>query len=202
MNYRDLFTSMRSQLVPSPEARAALREKLAGPMKKPVPWRRYAAAAACAALIIAAVPLWQVWQEHRRWERFLENFHHDAVAEPFVESTASGAGDQDQDQEMTPDELANAMADAGFSREDVDTYAAEGWQMTWASWWKFVHLSEETGDRTLAALREFSRKNCVTVVELPGAFVEEDASSVNSGGYVHIPAPADAANAEPITPDE
>lgn len=79
------------------------------------------------ALIIAAVPLWQVWREHRRWERLLENSHHDAVVEPFVESTASGTGDQDQDQEMTPDDLADAMADAGFSREDASSVNSGGY---------------------------------------------------------------------------
>ena len=43
MNH-ELFTNMQKQMVPSPEVRAALTEKLAQPVKKrPVPWRKYGA---------------------------------------------------------------------------------------------------------------------------------------------------------------
>ena len=48
------------------------------------------------------------------------------------------------------------MLEAGFSQEDAEAYLAAGWQMTWAKWWKFIHLSEETGDRSLEALLDFS----------------------------------------------
>ena len=57
---KELFDSMRKQMTPSPEVRAALSEKLAQPAKKrPVPWKKYTALAACAALVIGAFPLYQ-----------------------------------------------------------------------------------------------------------------------------------------------
>ena len=47
---KELFGSMNKQMTPSPQVRAALSEKLAQPVKKrPVPWRKYGAVAACAA---------------------------------------------------------------------------------------------------------------------------------------------------------
>lgn len=66
---RELFASMRSQMKPSPEARAALRKKLAqgAPARKPAPCRRYIAAAACLALVIAAVPA----HRYLKWQRVL-----------------------------------------------------------------------------------------------------------------------------------
>ena len=49
MNH-DIFRSMREQMNPSEGAQAALREKLAAPSpaKRPAPWKKYAAVAACA----------------------------------------------------------------------------------------------------------------------------------------------------------
>lgn len=55
-----IFSSMQSQLVPSPQVRAALSEKLARPVKKrPVPWKKYGALAACAALAIGVYAVYQ-----------------------------------------------------------------------------------------------------------------------------------------------
>lgn len=52
MNH-ELFTNMQKQMNPSPDVRAALSEKLARPAKKrPAPWMKYGALAACAALVI------------------------------------------------------------------------------------------------------------------------------------------------------
>lgn len=57
---KELFDSMQKQMTPSPEIRAALSEKLAQPAKKrPLPWMKYGAVAACAALVIGAFPLYQ-----------------------------------------------------------------------------------------------------------------------------------------------
>ena len=53
---KELLASMREQMRPSEEARAALEEKLAAPWKKRVPAGRYAAIAACLAAVIAAAP--------------------------------------------------------------------------------------------------------------------------------------------------
>lgn len=62
---QELFDSMQKQMTPSPEIRAALSEKLAQPAKKrPVPWMKYGAVAACAALVIGAVSVYNLHQDH------------------------------------------------------------------------------------------------------------------------------------------
>lgn len=176
---KDLFASMRSQLSPSPEARAALEKKLSTPRKKHGPGRRYVALAACAAVIIAAFPLYRIYQESGKWHEILTNFQKSATVadrHSYVTAESSGAcwtedaaveensavtGDEDAD--MTPGELTDNMLRAGFISEDVDAYLASGWQMTWAKWWKFYHLSEESGDRSLDALRDFSQAEGLAV---------------------------------------
>lgn len=58
---RELFDSMQKQINPSPQVRAALSEKLAqAPKKRPVPWMKYGAVAACAALVVGAFTVYQV----------------------------------------------------------------------------------------------------------------------------------------------
>lgn len=62
---KELFDSMQKQMTPSPEIRAALSEKLAQPVKKrPAPWMKYGAVAACAALVIGAVSVYNLHQVH------------------------------------------------------------------------------------------------------------------------------------------
>ena len=57
---RELFDSMQKQMNPSPEVRAELSEKLAqSPKKRPVPWMKYGAVAACAALVVGAFTVYQ-----------------------------------------------------------------------------------------------------------------------------------------------
>ena len=188
---RELFASMRSQMKPSPEAQAGLREKLAQakPERKGGHYRKYAALAACLALAAAVVPAYRYW----KWQRLMQVFQHSATIEmyePHSYVLADGVGVQtentadtgavtanesvscnrDQDQEITPGELTDNMLEAGFTREDVDAYLSGGWQMTWAKWWKFYHQSEESGDRTLEALLDFSREEdlAVNTGDLPG----------------------------------
>ena len=188
---RELFASMRSQMKPSPEAQAGLREKLAQakPERKGGHYRKYAALAACLALAAAVVPAYRYW----KWQRLMQVFQHSTtieIYEPHSYVLADGVGVQtentadtgavtanesvscnrDQDQEMTPGELTDNMLEAGFTREDVDAYLSGGWQMTWAKWWKFYHQSEESGDRTLEALLDFSREEdlAVNTGDLPG----------------------------------
>lgn len=62
---QELFENMQKQMTPSPEVRAALSEKLAQPAKKrPVSWKKYTALAACAALVIGAVSVYNLHQVH------------------------------------------------------------------------------------------------------------------------------------------
>lgn len=60
MTNKELFASMQGQLKPSPQARAALENRLAQPVKRRIaPWK-YGAVAACAALVLAAWPIYRV----------------------------------------------------------------------------------------------------------------------------------------------
>ena len=194
---KELFASMREQMGPGEDVRAALAEKLAAPQRKRVPVGRYVAIAACAAVIIAAAPVYNFIRDAREGSIDFCDFHWNAVVEPFEphsyvlldnlacwpedaaateNSTAAGSGDEDQG--MTSGELTDNMLEAGFTEEEVVVYLASGWQMTWAKWWKFYHLSEESGERDLEALLAFSQEEGLAVntgeapVELPGgAFV-------------------------------
>jgi len=173
-----IFASMREQMAPSQEARDALAQKLAGTKRPAFPVKRCIAAAACAAVIVAAVPVGRMVRDHWKWKTIEDGLQTDCRARPenphsyvlagdsatcWPEDTVTtyhrdnatdGAGDEDQD--MTPGEVADNMLEAGFSQEDVDAYLASGWQLTWANWWKFFHLAEESGDCSLDALLEFS----------------------------------------------
>lgn len=76
---KELFNSMQKQMTPSPEVRAALSEKLARPAKKrPVPWMKYGAVAACAVLAVGAVSVYGLRRNPQAWMMITKNFHHDA----------------------------------------------------------------------------------------------------------------------------
>ena len=200
---KELFRSMQEQMRPSGEARNALAERLASAKRRTIPWSRYAAVAACGALLAAAIPAAGMVRDNMKWRVIGDSFTTDTIREVTqphsyevmdgtacwpgdditTESSAdTGAGDQDQD--MTPGELTDNMLEAGFSREDADGYLALGWQMTWAKWWKFHRQSEESGDRTLEALLDFSREEGLAVntgeaPELPGgAYVSDQGEAI------------------------
>lgn len=199
---KEMFRSMQLQMQPSGAARSALTEQLASVKKKTVPVRRYAAIAACAAVLVAAVPVSRaVRNRYELWTVMTGSFHKDATVEitkphsyvlaselygrpkdgPAMEITIDTGGRGDRDQDMTSGELADNMLEAGFSREDADAYLASGWQMTWSKWWKFYHLTEENGDRTLGALLAFSKDEGLAVntgeapVDIPGGAYIGDA---------------------------
>lgn len=74
---KELFDSMQKQMTPSPEVRAALSEKLAQPVKKrPAPWMKYGALAACAALVIGGFSVYSLRQNPQAWMLIIRNFHH------------------------------------------------------------------------------------------------------------------------------
>ncbi len=84
---QELFDSMQKQMTPSPEVRAALSEKLAQPVKKrPVPWMKYGAVAACAALVIGTFSVYQLQQPH------LLSEHREVQLHSYV--TVEGTTDQ------------------------------------------------------------------------------------------------------------
>lgn len=81
---KDLFDSMNRQMSPSPEAREALFEKLNQPVKKrPAPWKRYGALAACAALVIGGFSVYSMHQNPEAWVLLTRNFRHNAEVQPL-----------------------------------------------------------------------------------------------------------------------
>ncbi len=202
MNH-ELFTNMQKQMVPSPEVRAALTEKLAQPAKKrPVPWRKYGAVAACAALVIGAFSVNNLHQDQEKWLLFTKNFTHD-VTETKLHSyvtvngpvgavqenatTATGGGDSeggDRDMGMTPEDLGQAMLEVGYIQEEVDEYQSIGYQMTWANWWKFVHQqenSEGSDPFNLEDLKRFSQKELYVRT---GALPAPNTGDLPGGAYI------------------
>ena len=71
---RDLFAAMQRQMAPSPAARAALEDALAGGQNRQrAPAWRYAALATCALLLAAVWPIHWMAQEHR-WAQVAGSF--------------------------------------------------------------------------------------------------------------------------------
>lgn len=78
---QELFDSMQKQMIPSPQVRAALAEKLAQPMKKrPIPWMKYGTAAACAALVIGGFLVYGLSQ---KYTIIVSGFHPDPIELPM-----------------------------------------------------------------------------------------------------------------------
>ena len=197
---KELFDSMQKQMTPSPEVRAALSEKLAQPVKKrPVPWMKYGAVAACAALVIGAFPLYQAMKDldssngqeilwtHRAGVPLHSYVTVDGptgYAREDATETMTGGGDSeggDRDMGMTPEDLEQAMLDVGYTQEEIDGYQSIGYQMTWAKWWKFVgeqRNSEGDDPFNLDNLKTFSQKELfVNTGALPGGAYIGDAPS-------------------------
>ena len=200
---KELFRSMQARLRPSEGARAALTEKLRAGRRRTVPRGRQIAAAACAAVILAA-PVYGAVSGRLKWREVAESFRPGVAAEvqkphsyvaagdaacwpaedAAAEENSTDAGRGDQDMDMATSELTEAMLEAGLSQEDAEAYLAAGWQMTWAKWWKFHRQSEESGERTLEALLEFSREEGLAVntgeaPELPGgAYVSDQGEAI------------------------
>mgnify|MGYP001115372437 CR=1 FL=1 len=210
---KELFDSMQKQMTPSPEARAELSEKLAQPVKKrPVPWRKYGAVAACAALVIGAFSLHSYGQEDGQWMFFLRSFHRDVIETKLHSyvtvddltgyvtenaTTATGGSEgSDQDMGMTPEDLTTAMLDVGYTQEEIDKYQSIGYQMTWANWWKFVHQQENSeGDDpfNLDSLKVFSQKELYVHT---GALPAPNTGDLPGGAYIgDAPSQEEALNA-------
>ena len=189
---KELFGSMNKQMTPSPQVRAALSEKLAQPVKKrPVPWRKYGAVAACAALVVGAFTVYQAGKG-RDYPLISKIPIHSYVTVddltgfvPENATTATGGSEgSDQDMGMTPEDLTTAMLDAGYTQEEIDAYQSIGYQMTWANWWKFVHQQENSeGDDpfNLDDLKLFSQKELYVNT---GALPAPNTGDLPGGAYV------------------
>ena len=208
---KELFDSMRKQMTPSPQVRAELSEKLAQPVKKrPVPWKKYGAVAACAALVVGVLGA----SQYPSWEHILQNFrpsilerklHSYVTVEnmtgyiPENATTATGGSEgavRDTDMGMTPQDLEQAMLDVGYTQEEIDEYQAIGYQMTWANWWKFVgeqQNSEGDDPFNLDSLKVFSQKELYVST---GALPAPNTGDLPGGAYIgDAPSQEEAVNA-------
>ena len=200
---KQLFDSMRKQMTPSPQVRAALSEKLAQPTKKrPVPWKKYGALAACAALVVGVLGA----SQYPSWEHILERKLHSYVTVenmtgyiPENATTATGGSEgavRDTDMGMTPQDLEQAMLDVGYTQEEIDEYQAIGYQMTWANWWKFVgeqQNSEGDDPFNLDSLKVYSQKELYVST---GALPAPNTGDLPGGAYIgDAPSQEEAVNA-------
>ncbi len=203
---KELFDSMQKQMTPSPQVRAALTEQLAQPAKKrPTPWMKYGAVAACAALVIGAFTVYQAGKG-RDYPLISKIPIHSYVTVddltgfvPENATTATGGSEgavRDQDTGMTPEDLTAAMLDVGYTQEEIDEYQSIGYQMTWANWWKFVHQQENSeGDDpfNLDSLKVFSQKELYVHT---GALPAPNTGDLPGGAYIgDAPSQEEALNA-------
>ncbi len=207
MGSNPVFRSMQAQLIPTGPCREALRLRLAeasAGAPRRASWGRYAALAACAALLVAAYPVYRFL--NRPLHSYTEVSSGGTVAVTqdaggtVQANTAVGDGggaSGDRDMAMTAEELEKAMTEAGYAPEDIETFLhlTNSAPMTWANWWKFMHL--DGNPRTLDALVEFFRRE--TAVPGGATSAEEADPSYNAPGSMDNsgalqPAEADAAS--------
>ena len=196
---KELFDSMQKQMTPSPQVRAALTEQLAQPAKKrPTPWMKYGAVAACAALVIGVYAVYQAGKPEGKAALHSYVTVDDLTGfVPENATTATGGSEGgDQDMGMTPEDLTAAMLDVGYTQEEIDEYQSIGYQMTWASWWKFVHQQENSeGDDpfNLDDLKVFSQKELYVST---GALPAPNTGDLPGGAYIgDAPSQEEALNA-------
>ena len=198
---KELFDSMQKQMTPSPQVRAALTEQLAQPAKKrPTPWMKYGAVAACAALVIGVYAVYQAGKPEGKAALHSYVTVDDLTGfVPENATTATGGSEgavRDQDTGMTPEDLTAAMLDAGYTQEEIDEYQSIGYQMTWANWWKFVHQQENSeGDDpfNLDSLKVFSQKELYVHT---GALPAPNTGDLPGGAYIgDAPSQEEALNA-------
>ena len=196
---KELFYSMQKQMTPSPQVRAALTEQLARPAKKrPTPWMKYGAVAACAALVIGVYAVYQAGKPEGKAALHSYVTVDDLTGfVPENATTATGGSEGgDQDMGMTPEDLTAAMLDVGYTQEEIDEYQSIGYQMTWANWWKFVHQQENSeGDDpfNLDSLKVFSQKELYVHT---GALPAPNTGDLPGGAYIgDAPSQEEALNA-------
>lgn len=134
--------------------------------------------AACLALAVMAFPVYKMLNHTvpAAHSYVTTDSGGGGVTQDSFEYTATGGSEGsdggDRDVGMSPDELAQAMLDVGYTQAEIDEYQSIGYQMTWAKWWKFVgeqQNSEEDATFDLDSLKEFSRQELyVSTGALPG----------------------------------
>lgn len=189
---KERIDSMKQQLVPSLEVRKALEEKLsAAPSKKRVPYQKYIAMAACAALLITAYPIYRLTRtqaepdaqprhsytlihagtggnmDAAEWGVVTENTQPAVIPAPNPNDGGVAVGtapvEGDMDVMMTPEELEDMLLQYGVTPQELE---GKRLSSTWALWWRYVH--ENGGQVTLDGLEEFLNQdeNKMWVVEV------------------------------------
>ena len=196
---KELFDSMQKQMTPSPQVRAALTEQLAQPAKKrPTPWMKYGAVAACAALVIGVYAVYQAGKPEGKaaLHSYVTVDDLTGVVPENATTATGGSEGGDQDMGMTPEDLTAAMLDVGYTQEEIDEYQAIGYQMTWAKWWKFVDgqkNSEGDDPFNLDSLKVFSQKELYVST---GALPAPNTGDLPGGAYIgDAPSQEEALNA-------
>ena len=196
---KELFDSMQKQMTPSPQVRAALTEQLAQPAKKrPTPWMKYGAVAACAALVIGVYAVYQAGKPEGKaaLHSYVTVDDLTGVVPENATTATGGSEGGDQDMGMTPEDLTAAMLDAGYTQEEIDEYQSIGYQMTWAKWWKFVDgqkNSEGDDPFNLDSLKVFSQKELYVST---GALPAPNTGDLPGGAYIgDAPSQEEALNA-------
>ena len=196
---KELFDSMQKQMTPSPQVRAALTEQLAQPAKKrPTPWMKYGAVAACAALVIGVYAVYQAGKPEGKaaLHSYVTVDDLTGVVPENATTATGGSEGGDQDTGMTPEDLTAAMLDAGYTQEEIDEYQSIGYQMTWAKWWKFVDgqkNSEGDDPFNLDSLKVFSQKELYVHT---GALPAPNTGDLPGGAYIgDAPSQEEALNA-------
>ena len=196
---KELFDSMQKQMTPSPQVRAALTEQLARPAKKrPTPWMKYGAVAACAALVIGVYAVYQAGKPEGKaaLHSYVTVDDLTGVVPENATTATGGSEGGDQDMGMTPEDLTAAMLDVGYTQEEIDEYQAIGYQMTWANWWKFVgeqQNSEGDDPFNLDSLKVFSQKELYVST---GALPAPNTGDLPGGAYIgDAPSQEEALNA-------
>ena len=80
----ELFDSMQKQMNPSPEVRAALDERLAHPVKRRIPVRKYVAVAACAALVIGGLSVYRLYRGEAKRAFIIQSYRPNPNMHSYV----------------------------------------------------------------------------------------------------------------------
>lgn len=222
---KELIASMREQLAPSPEARAALEKKLAEtPQKRRVSPGKYIAAAACAALLVGAYPVCRTALSRTgqpplhsytrvqagtgtatqgKWAEIVEDFRPaytpgpDPAPDSGGDSVATDAPIQgDRDVMMTPEELEDMLLQYGVTGEELE---GKELSCTWALWWRYVH--ENGGSVELYVFQAFLEENQAWIDKIR-AWEEEHPREEPNGAIAEGPGDVQEAIPEPFLVDQ
>lgn len=111
---RDIIASMKAQMTPGAQARAALEEKLAqGRSARPNLWRRCAAAAACAALVLTAWPLYRLASRSAEADLHSYTIVEQNGEHPAIKAPAPEGGEASPSSDVEPSTVEEPIVEPG-----------------------------------------------------------------------------------------